>query len=108
MTSLEDLWYGNVNPNEAILTENRRYKAPALADGQEPGRTRRNADRQAAGNARKVRRGDERNALPCGGRGICLRLPTRHQADDRDGCTARKRNYITHSGGIAPAADPFT
>lgn len=26
MTLLEDLWYGNVNPNEAILTENRRYK----------------------------------------------------------------------------------
>ena len=26
MTSLEDLWYGNVNPHEAILTENRRYK----------------------------------------------------------------------------------
>ncbi|MBO7548969.1 MAG: hypothetical protein J6T77_03290, partial [Clostridia bacterium] len=22
----EDLWYGNVNPHEAILTENRRYK----------------------------------------------------------------------------------
>ena len=26
MTLLEDLWYGNVNPREAILTENRRYK----------------------------------------------------------------------------------
>jgi hypothetical protein len=26
MTMLEDLWYGNVNPHEAILTENRRYK----------------------------------------------------------------------------------
>ncbi len=26
MTLLEDLWYGNVNPNEVILTENRRYK----------------------------------------------------------------------------------
>lgn len=26
MTLLEDLWYGNVNPHEAILTENRRYK----------------------------------------------------------------------------------
>ena len=26
MTPLEDLWYGNVNPHEAILTENRRYK----------------------------------------------------------------------------------
>ena len=26
MTLLEDLWYGNVNPNEAILTENKRYK----------------------------------------------------------------------------------
>ena len=26
MTVLEDLWYGNVNPHEAILTENRRYK----------------------------------------------------------------------------------
>ena len=26
MTLLEDLWYGNVDPHEAILTENRRYK----------------------------------------------------------------------------------
>ena len=26
MTLLEDLWYGNLNPHEAILTENRRYK----------------------------------------------------------------------------------
>ena len=26
MTLLEDLWYGNVNPHEAILTENRRFK----------------------------------------------------------------------------------
>ena len=26
MTPLEDLWYGNLNPNEVILTENRRYK----------------------------------------------------------------------------------
>ena len=26
MTLPEDLWYGNVNPHEAILTENRRYK----------------------------------------------------------------------------------
>ena len=26
MTLLEDLWYGNVNPHETILTENRRYK----------------------------------------------------------------------------------
>ena len=26
MTMLEDLWYGNLNPHEAILTENRRYK----------------------------------------------------------------------------------
>jgi len=26
MTLLEDLWYGNVNPHEAMLTENRRYK----------------------------------------------------------------------------------
>ncbi len=26
MTLLEDMWYGNVNPHEAILTENRRYK----------------------------------------------------------------------------------
>jgi len=26
MTLLENLWYGNVNPYEAILTENRRYK----------------------------------------------------------------------------------
>ena len=26
MTLLEDLWYGNVNPHEAILTENRQYK----------------------------------------------------------------------------------
>ena len=26
MTLLEDLWYGNVTPHEAILTENRRYK----------------------------------------------------------------------------------
>ena len=26
MTLLEDLWYGNVNPHEAILTENKRYK----------------------------------------------------------------------------------
>ena len=26
MTLLEDLWYGNVNPHEAILTENGRYK----------------------------------------------------------------------------------
>jgi len=26
MTLIEDLWYGNVNPHEAILTENRRYK----------------------------------------------------------------------------------
>ena len=26
MTLLEDLWYGNVNPHEAIPTENRRYK----------------------------------------------------------------------------------
>lgn len=25
MTLLEDLWYGNVNPHEAILTVNRRY-----------------------------------------------------------------------------------
>ena len=26
MTLLENLWYGNVNPHETILTENRRYK----------------------------------------------------------------------------------
>ena len=26
MTLLEELWYGNVNPHEAILTENRWYK----------------------------------------------------------------------------------
>jgi len=26
MTLLEDLWYGNLIPHEAILTENRRYK----------------------------------------------------------------------------------
>ena len=26
MTLLEDLWYGNVNPHEAILTENNQYK----------------------------------------------------------------------------------
>ena len=26
MTLPEDLWYGNVNPHEAILTKNRRYK----------------------------------------------------------------------------------
>ena len=26
MTMLEDLWYGNLNPHEAILTENRQYK----------------------------------------------------------------------------------
>ena len=26
MTLLEDLWYGNVNPHEAILTENTQYK----------------------------------------------------------------------------------
>ena len=26
MTVLENLWYGNVNPHEVILTENRRYK----------------------------------------------------------------------------------
>ena len=26
MTLMEDLWYGNLNPHEAILTENRRYK----------------------------------------------------------------------------------
>ena len=26
MTLLEDLWYGNVNPHEAILTDNKRYK----------------------------------------------------------------------------------
>ena len=26
MTLLEDLWYGNVNPHESILTENRQYK----------------------------------------------------------------------------------
>ena len=26
MTLPEDLWYGNVNPHESILTENRRYK----------------------------------------------------------------------------------
>lgn len=26
MTVLEDLWYGNINPHEVILTDNRRYK----------------------------------------------------------------------------------
>lgn len=26
MTVLENLWYGNVNPHEEILAENRRYK----------------------------------------------------------------------------------
>ena len=26
MTLLEDLWYGNVNPHEAILTDSKRYK----------------------------------------------------------------------------------
>ena len=26
MTVLEDLWYGNINPHEAILTDNRHYK----------------------------------------------------------------------------------
>ena len=26
MTLLEDLWYGNLNPHGAILTENRQYK----------------------------------------------------------------------------------
>jgi len=33
MTVLEDLWYGNVNPHEAILTENRRYKHLLLLMG---------------------------------------------------------------------------
>ncbi|MBR6051474.1 MAG: hypothetical protein IKP68_09795 [Clostridia bacterium] len=26
MMLLEDLWYGNIDPHEAILTENKRYK----------------------------------------------------------------------------------
>ena len=26
MTLLEDLWYGNVNPHEAILTDSKRYE----------------------------------------------------------------------------------
>ena len=26
MTVLENLWYGNVNPHEAILTDSKRYK----------------------------------------------------------------------------------
>ena len=26
MTVLEDLWYGNVDPHEAILTDSKRYK----------------------------------------------------------------------------------
>ncbi len=26
MTLLEDLWYGNIDPHEAILTESKRYK----------------------------------------------------------------------------------
>jgi len=26
MTMLEDMWYGNLNPHEAILTENRQHK----------------------------------------------------------------------------------
>lgn len=26
MTLLENLWYGNVNPHEAILTDSKRYK----------------------------------------------------------------------------------
>ena len=38
MTVLEDLWYGNIDPHEAILTENNRYKH-LLSDGQKSGRT---------------------------------------------------------------------
>ena len=26
MTVLENLWYGNIDPHEEILTENKRYK----------------------------------------------------------------------------------
>ena len=26
MTVLEDLWYGNIDPHEAILTDSKRYK----------------------------------------------------------------------------------
>ena len=26
MTLLEDLWYGNIDPHEAILTDSKRYK----------------------------------------------------------------------------------
>ena len=26
MTTLEDLWYGNINPNETILIQNRKFK----------------------------------------------------------------------------------
>lgn len=26
MTTLEDLWYGNINPNETILIQNRQFK----------------------------------------------------------------------------------
>ena len=27
MTILEDLWYGNINPHEAILQDNKRFKS---------------------------------------------------------------------------------
>ena len=27
MTVLEDLWYGNINPNEAILQDDKRFKS---------------------------------------------------------------------------------
>ena len=27
MTILEDLWYGNIDPHEAILSDNRHYKS---------------------------------------------------------------------------------
>ncbi len=26
MTTLEELWYGNINPNETILIQNRKFK----------------------------------------------------------------------------------
>lgn len=27
MTTLEDLWYGNINPHEAILQDDKRFKS---------------------------------------------------------------------------------
>jgi len=102
-----DLWYGNVNPHETILTENRRYKhLISLMDRNRDELSETLTEKQLE-TLEKYDETDEQNALACRSRGILLRLPARRPVDGRDRRAAHKRKYITHSGGITPAAETF-